>query len=199
MWLDSGPDTYQFEGVDGEVHSFPGPSVVGAIEFEVRTRELGQAMDQNQHLTGIGLYKGHPRFRWLVNRCLEIHGINPLWVSWSQIERLLFGYVDEAGELHGALLVEAMADASATPQSDAKPATIAELIASLAPAHGGIQGAIAVLQNLSPRQLGDILQAKKKMAEKQDPKHSEREGMRAFKKQLEEEALAQQSASQAGS
>lgn len=192
MWLDAGPDTYQFEGVDGEVHSFPGPSVVGAIEFEVRTRELGQVMDSNQHLTGVGLYKGHPRFRWLVNRCLEIHGINPLWVSWPQIERLLFGYVDEAGGLHGALLVEAMADAAATPQPDAKPATIAELIASLAPAHGGIQGAIAVLQNLSPRQLGDILQAQKKTAEKQDPNHSEKEGMRAFRKRLEEEALARE-------
>jgi hypothetical protein len=172
-------------GVDGEIHSFRGPSVAGAIEFEQRLKELGEIADKASNAVGATLYRRDERFRWLIDRCLRLNGIAPSACSWPQIERLLFGWIDEDGNPCSALLIQIQAIPSESPQA-LRPPSIEELIAAIAPLNGGIEKAIDLLQNVSPKQLSAILAAQTTHPEKysQEGDKIEQEAMADFKTRL---------------
>lgn len=191
MWLDIGGDSWEFEGVDGRVHTFLGPSVVGAIEFESRLRELGAYAEKRPNSFGSDLYRQDARFEWLVNRCLSLNGIEPFWCSWPQVERLLFGWVADDGQPQAALLVQIHGSVQQkAPQPP--PPTIEQLIASLAASQGGIEAAVKLLKNLTPKQLAAITAAQAKACLVEDSAKVDakvdRAGMEQLRQQMMERA-----------
>lgn len=92
-WLQLERANHTFEALDGEVRGFPGLSLDGKTEFDRRLMEMTQVLTElpdRQSVSTEEVYRQHPRFRWLVNRCLRLNGIDPLWVNWEIAEQLLF-------------------------------------------------------------------------------------------------------------
>lgn len=196
MWLDIGGDSWEFEGVDGRVYTFAGPSVVGAIEFDRRLRELGAYVDKRPDSFGGDLYSQDAQFEWLVNRCLSLNGIDPSWCSWAQVERLLFGWVDDDGQPQAALLVQIHGPAG-TSVAQPPPPTIEQLIASLAASQGGIEAAVKLLKNLTPKQLAAITAAQAKAGPVEDSAKVDRAGMEQLRQRMMERAKHGNNQSQA--
>lgn len=191
MWLeDLDEDSYSFVGADGEIRSFVGPSVLGSLEFAERLKHLGKIADANPSKRGIDLYAIDAKFRWTVDRLLRICHIEPDWCSWEQIERLLFGWIDDVG-FHEAILVSIQKLPISGQQSGSEsPPTAEDLVGALAASQGGVDAAIALLKNLTPKQLQAILQSQKP----KDPvsgrsgRSAEDEGMERLRQHMVQQA-----------
>lgn len=170
MWLDISPDLHEFEGVDGNIHSFPGMSVAGVLEFEAHLGAIDRIKQEFPELDAQEHYKSNKYFRYLCDRCLELNGINPAWVGWSQVERLLFGYWDEAAiSAQPPLLISIQRPPSESGRSASEAATLEQIIGSLA-AFTDIKTACEMVQNLTPAQLSGILHAKEASLETPEQK-----------------------------
>jgi hypothetical protein len=192
MWLET--DNYQFEGCDGRIHSFQGPSVAGSYQFVEHLAGLGGILDEHPDQTGTELYRTHKLFQWLVDRCLQLNHIEPEWVSWRQVERFLFGWVDEGGVAQPAILVRIQAEESPQPLSASEELTLEEVAALLAESQGGINAATNLLNNLTLKQLRRILSAQAKRAkstaspEASPEKFDETEGLQRLRQHMMEQA-----------
>ncbi|MBE9102755.1 hypothetical protein [Vacuolonema iberomarrocanum] len=147
--------TYEFIGVAGEVYSFGGCSIAGAIEFEGRLRELAAALSSAGKATSEELYRTDKQIRWLIDRCLQLNGIDPSWVSWTQLEQLLFG-----DSTRSALLTQINASKKTKAQSEAQTQTLAEIVALLAGPNGNIPEAINLATTLPAHFLSEVLAAR---------------------------------------
>jgi hypothetical protein len=157
MWLDLTLDRHEFEGVDGEVHSFPGMSLAGAREFNERLEQLtALRQDFPESANTELLYRQHKRFRWLVDRCLEINHVSPAWVSWEQTHALLFGGFTDAGEPISPLFVAIQKPVESSGSDTGEPQSLEQVIGILC-ASMSIKEATEAVQNLTPYQLSEIM------------------------------------------
>lgn len=192
MWLQT--DSYEFEGCDGVIRSFQGPSAAGSYRFTERLAQLGQVLADHPEKTGAELYRDNKWFQWLVNCCLELNHIEPEWVNWKQVERFLFGWVDEAGVAQTAILVRIQEEESPKSLSNQELLTLEEVAALLAESQGGIKAATELLNNLTLKQLRRILSAQAKRAKATaDPEASpekldEAEGLERLRQHMMEQA-----------
>jgi hypothetical protein len=141
---------YEFEGVDGEIHSFGGCSLAGLIEFRQRQVEMQRLLAEVALGEGtlLGLYLEDRRFRWLCDRQLQLNGIDPAWVNWSQVEQLLLWREVGAGEFLPGLLVELATPEVAKPSQEDKPANLVDFVAAMAPLCGGVAVALGLANSM---------------------------------------------------
>jgi hypothetical protein len=89
--LDLALTTYEFEGVDGLIHTFSGCSLVGMFEFADRVAQVRQILGESSpDMPASAIYQSDKRFRWTVDRCLSLNGIQAEWVNWEICQQLLF-------------------------------------------------------------------------------------------------------------
>jgi hypothetical protein len=116
--------TYEFEGVDGAIHTFSGCSLVGMFEFADRVAQVRQILGEaSPDMPASAIYQSDKRFRWTVDRCLILNGIKAEWCNWQICQQLLFD--------PGILLELNQPKQSAKSQEGAS-ASLAELIAGIA-------------------------------------------------------------------
>lgn len=187
MWLDVTPDQFEFEGVDGIVHTFAGMSVSGVFEFEARLGEIGAIIQANPDRSAQESYQRDKRFRFLIDRALQLNHIKPAWVCWSQVEAFLFGSWDEAtGEAVPPLLLSIQPQA---PQSDRlqsnQPATLEAIIGQLSTVVD-FKTAMEMVQNLTPAQLSQILAARSEATEAPEDKlkRNQRNGLEKRRQEM---------------
>jgi hypothetical protein len=116
--------TYEFEGVDGQIHTFSGCSLVGMFEFADRIAQVRQILGEaSPDMPAAAIYQVNKRFRWTVDRCLILNSIKAEWCNWEICQQLLFD--------PGILLELNQPKQSAKSQEGAS-ASLAELIAGIA-------------------------------------------------------------------
>jgi hypothetical protein len=157
---------YEFEGVDGTIHTFPGCSLVGLFEFQERIAELQQRLrSAADDLDVEQFYRSDLEFRHGVDRCLLLNGIAPHWCNWQIASQLLFA--------PGLLIEINQPPQKARSTVDAEPGTLAELIAGIAQVTG-IQDAIELAKTQPAKSLLEIIDA---YAEQQKtPEQKQKEG-----------------------
>lgn len=144
---------YEIEGVNGDIHSFPGCDFVGREEFHQRLVELAEIIDATGSDPEL-LHHTHKRFRWVCDRILALHGIDKSWLNWDLLYGLLFA--------DNATLVALNRPKGGSQQATGKAAkaqTIGEIIAILSESQGGIEEAIAVLTNYPADLVDEVLDA----------------------------------------
>jgi hypothetical protein len=153
-WIELDLDTYTFEGVDGEIHTFPGCSLVGFFEFENRLIELQSFLLAASDVMPVqSLYQSDRRFRWTIDRCLKLNGIDPSWCNWQIVEQMLFS---------PGLLREVNSPKSSGSTPGVSSPTLAELIAGIALSTGSLTEAIELAKSQPLNALVDIIEAQTK-------------------------------------
>ena len=151
--LDLDLDSYTFEGVDGEIHTFSGCSLVGFFEFENRLAELQTLLSATAEVMPVqSLYQSDKRFRWTIDRCLKLNGIEPSWCNWQIVEQMLF----VPGLLRSVNQPKA---SSCGGGDDGKEPKLAEMIAGIAHATGSITEAIELAKTQPLDSLIEIIEA----------------------------------------
>jgi hypothetical protein len=116
--------TYEFEGVDGQIHTFSGCSLVGMFEFADRIAQVRQILGEaSPDMPAAAIYQVNKRFRWTVDRCLSLNGIQAEWCNWEICEQLLFS---------PGILLELNQPKQSAKAGEGKAASLPELIAGIA-------------------------------------------------------------------
>jgi hypothetical protein len=122
--LDLALTTYEFEGVDGQIHAFSGCSLVGMFEFADRVAQVQQLLGEaSPDMPAAAIYQVDKRFRWTVDRCLNLNGIKAEWCNWEICQQLLFD---------PGILLELNQPKPSAKAVEGKAASLAELIAGIA-------------------------------------------------------------------
>lgn len=169
MFLDLAYQSYEFEGVDGNIHAFSGCSLAGKFEFDRRLVELHDYLSRvDADDTTALLYRHDKRFRWLVDRCLKLNGVEAHWVNWVMVEQLLFcrevdgewrsGWLIEINEIKGS--------------GKGEPATLADLVALTAQATNGLTEALTLVESVPAQALLEILTAQAEQAQTPEQKEA---------------------------
>jgi hypothetical protein len=176
MWIDLALTQYEFEGVDGEIHAFPGCSLVGLFEMEKQLAELQNLMQgANPEVTAEELFQTSVRFRWIVLRCLQLNGINPNWTNWEIVEQMLFA---------PGILMQINRPKSSG-RSSGGEATLEQLIAGIAHATGSISEAIELAKTQPFQPLLDIVTAYGEAGKTPEQKHDDQFSAWKERKQAE--------------
>jgi hypothetical protein len=182
MWIDAALTQYEFEGIDGKVHLFPGCSLVGLFEMERRLEELEALMRSVDHaVPAEELYQTHIQFRWTVDRCLKLNGIKPKWVNWEIASQMLFA---------PGILISINRPKSSNQPVAGPPATLEQLIAGLAHATGSIAEAIEVAKTQPAQPILAIATAYTEAGKTSQQKHDDKFG--DWKRRKQEEAAKRQ-------
>lgn len=156
----------EFEAVDGRIRSFYGCSVVGAIEFDERLEELRQALKgQSDGGSTEALYRDDKWIRHLIDRCLELNGIDPSWVTWEMVSQLLFGRTVD-GQAREGYLVELNRPEGVRNVGDASVplSSRSEVLAAIASHCGSLEGAYRLAETVPSRELWAVLEKKNEFA-----------------------------------
>lgn len=156
MFLSLSYQSYEIETVSGDIHTFAGCSAAGQFEFDRRLSELKSYLaDLESDQSAALVYRRDRRFRWLVDSCLKLNGIEPHWVNWQMIEQLLF-FREVEGVCHPGWLITISQTES---QSDGARVSLPELVALVGVVTGDLTEAIAITESLPTQALLDILTA----------------------------------------
>jgi hypothetical protein len=152
----------EFADQSGIIRCTGGCSLVGRFEF-------GQRLEQLQELLGElppdgcwgDEYGRGGRFAHVVDRLLELNGLQADWFTLEMVSTLLFGRVDERGDVQPGWLVTLNQGSSATLTDLNKSApTMAESIAGLSES---LVEALDLAENLPASLLMDIAAARSEM------------------------------------
>ncbi len=156
MFLDLSYQSYEIVGVDGDIHTFSGCSAAGQFDFDRRLAELKTYLAEleTDELAPV-VYRRDRRFRWLVDRCLTLNGVDPHWVNWEMIEQLLFFREVEGVPEPGWLITINQIESG----GDGEGVTLPELVALVGVVTGNLSEAITLTESLPTRALLDILSA----------------------------------------
>lgn len=153
MHLDLDLDSYTFEGVDGDIHTFSGCSLVGFFEFENRLTELQGLLSATAEVMPVqSLYQSDKRFRWTIDRCLKLNGIDPVWCNWQIVEQMLF----VPGLLRQVNQPKVSGNGG---EGKGKEPNLSEMIAGIAHATGSITEAIELAKTQPLKSLIEIVEA----------------------------------------
>jgi hypothetical protein len=183
--------SYEVEGVDGNIHAFSGCSLVGKFELDVRLVELQDAIAdaalEDEADTLPSLYLKNHWVRWLCDRCLALNGISPDWISPDQLDALLCGQVDDAGNVQPGILIQINTPRPASGTASAEPQGLADIIAALSHSEG-IQGAIALAQEIPANLLLEI--ADKRAQQAMPPEAKQQQAFDDWKERKKEQMMA---------
>jgi hypothetical protein len=119
---------------------------------------------------------------------LELNGIAPDWISPAQLEALLFGRIDDAGNVVPGILIEINQPKPAPPSTrTAEPQELADIIAALS--HGeGIASALELAQTVPANLLLEI--AAKRAEQVMPPEQKEQGKFEDWKDRKREQMMA---------
>lgn len=153
-WLTLSSQGFDFEGVDGEIHTTYGCSLVGRFEFQDRLAELRRLLlEQTEEVSIESLYAINRRFRFLCDRCLRLNQISPEWVNLAMMVELLFYVETEVGYREGYLIELNEPKQASKAGEPVEPATLENLIAALSLQFGSVQEAL----NLARTEPADLV------------------------------------------
>lgn len=181
---------YEFLGVDDQVHSFSGCSLVGRLQFASLHQDLRRLIERRGADDPDGtledFYQASAEFRGVVDLLLSLNGINPAWVSWAQCEQLLISRETESPGLWlPGILVEINSSQGAV-AAGSKPAALPDLLGAIAVAVGGIEPALRLAQTLPAQDLLEILNAY--VESQKAPEQKAQESFEDWKKKVRAEA-----------
>jgi hypothetical protein len=132
-WIEFAPPA-EFQDRDGIVRPIATCSLIGRFEFNERIEQIQSRLA----LAEAGeswqvLYDRDKRLRFYVDRCLQLNGISPEWVTLEMVEAFLFHRFDEeTDEYLPGWLVELNSPKQAPHKvAPEKPLTLAEILAAL--------------------------------------------------------------------
>lgn len=174
---------YEFEGADGKWHTIYQCSLTNREELRQRFTELDRLIVAAETESLFDLYDDHSRFRFLCDRCLKLCGVDPAWVSISQLHALLFAHKD-GDHVAQAKLREANFPVKDEPVATTeKGQSYAELLAILKNFTGSYESAVRMARTDPSELIEQVLIESNKIAEEQaDELKARREGKRKFKK-----------------
>lgn len=165
----------EFEAVDGVIRSFYGCSVVGAIEFDERLTELQQALSEQPEEVGTEtLYRKDKWIQFLINKLLELNGIDPNWCTWDMVTQLLFGRVAD-GKVTEGYLVE-LNRPDKPKQASKEGAAVsgkAGLIAAIASHCQGLEEAYRIAETIPANELLEVLRQKNELSKPEEQRKKE--------------------------
>lgn len=93
-WLNFSP-LAEFKDRSGIVRPIFGCSLIGRFEFVDRQEQIRAILDlSSDDETWQELYISNTQFRVSIDRCLELNGLDPDWLTPDHIEQLLFARLD---------------------------------------------------------------------------------------------------------
>jgi hypothetical protein len=172
----------------GHVRPIAGCSVLGRLEFWERVERLYDLMkeaERDDHWQQ--LYHSSKEFRHTIHTCLTLNGIDPDWLTFDQLQALLFHRVDEeSGELRPGWLMELNTPPTEEPTGKAgDPLTAEELVAALAATAGSLKDALELAQHVRPADF--LLGIAQAQAELKDQESRERRQRKKVVQRLKRE------------
>ena len=156
----------EFEAVDGRIRTTYGCSVVGAIEFDERLHELQLALETHpKEISPETLYRKDKWVRHLIDRCLELNGIDSSWVNWDMVSQLLLGRAIDGQTRKGYLVELNQPDrAKQSHGSESGPTSKAALIAAISTHCQGLEEAYRIANTVPAHELIEVLRQKNELA-----------------------------------
>lgn len=155
-WLDF-PPIAEFPDRHGVIRSIRGCTVFGQFEFADRFAAIQEILDDADPLVPwTEIYRQSSRFRHSIEGALSCWGIDPDWLSESQIEQMLFR---REGDKQGWLLELAMANARSTP-NPSQEGRLEQAIAAIATHCNGVMEALDLADKVPAQMLTGILKAR---------------------------------------
>lgn len=161
--------TYDFEGADGRIHAIRQCSLTHRFELRQRLMQLRELSGDVGDLTAPDAYDTHAYFRFLVDECLQISGIQPQWVNPDQMVALLFPHRDQDGKIAPSVLEDLNFPQPTQPQpvNTRPPATYAETLDLIDSYVNDLEKTIRLAKELPGTLLEDILVARSKRLKEQ--------------------------------
>jgi hypothetical protein len=162
-WIDL-PAMAEFEDRSGVVRKLYGCTILGRYEFADRLADITQILSEiGDDLLWAEEYRKSARLRAAINGALSCWGLQPNWLSVSQIEALLL-YRDLDGELRQGWLVELLAtNKPADKGSGSEVMGLAGALAAISTHCEGLMEAIDLAANVPGDLLLEMLAAKAEM------------------------------------
>lgn len=167
----------EFECVDGVIRSFYGCSVIGSIEFDERLAELQHAIKQQAEDSDLeSLYKSDKWVQHLINRLLELNGIQPRWCNWDMVSQLLFGRLVDGKVIEGYLITLNKPDKPPKTQGDGVSVSDkAALIAAIATHCSSLNEAYQIANEVPAHELFKVLDQRNELAKSPEQRAKEKE------------------------
>jgi hypothetical protein len=154
-WIDFAPIA-EFEDRHGIVRAVRGTTIFGRFEFADRMADIQSILDRSApSLSWEDVYRDSARLQHSIAKALACWGIDPDWLTPSQIEQLLFYRGDEPG-----WLIELSQPKTPMPASEDEEHTLADAIAAISTHCQSLTEAIDLASNVPADLLLDTLAAK---------------------------------------
>jgi hypothetical protein len=153
-WLELGI-LAEFADRSGVIRQTGGCSLVGRFEFGQRLEQLQELLEGlSPQQPWADEYQRGGRFAHVIDRLLELNGLQTDWLTLDMVSALLFGRVDESGQIMSGWLIELNQGSG---KAGGKPATLAQSIAGLSES---LTEALELAQELPAHLLIDIADAR---------------------------------------
>ena len=158
-WIDFAP-LAEFVDRSGVTRSIYGCSLLGRFEFIDRLEQLKSLMDAaTDDETWQVLHLNNRSFATAVDRCLQLNGIDPDWVTPEMIEQFLFARFED-GVWKSGWLVELNARESKPANGEGIESTLPNLLALVSLNCDSLSEAIDLAGNMPGNLLLDTIEAR---------------------------------------
>lgn len=134
------------------------------------------------------IYRTNKRFQHICTQCLQLNGVDPDWLTFDQLEALLFQRIDaDTGEIRAGWLLELNRPPEAEGSSKGKGEALSaeEMVAAIALTTGNLKEALELYTSVRPSQfVSELLKAQ---AELKDPDSRTKRKRRKIAKRVKEE------------
>jgi hypothetical protein len=158
-WIDFAP-LAEFVDRSGVTRSIYGCSLIGRFEFIDRVEQLKTMLDESiEGETWQDLYLNNRAFATAVDRCLQLNGIDPDWLTPETIEQLLFAR-HEDGDWKTGWLTELNARVGQPSNGESIESTLPNLLALVSLSCDSLNEAIDLATNMPGNLLLDTIEAR---------------------------------------
>lgn len=184
-----------FSDRTGIVRSIYGCTPLGRLEFWERIEQINSLLKQESaEYSWEEVYQLNAAFRHQVNRCLELNGIDPEWLTFAHVEAFLFHRLDpESEEFRPGWLLELNSPPKSEqkPKTDGEVLTVEELVAAIALTVGNTKEALELASTVRPADsLLGVIEAQSEMKDSEARERKKRKRTsEKIKKKLGEDEL----------
>jgi hypothetical protein len=175
-WIELGV-LAEFADRSGIIRQTAGCSLVGRFEFSQRLEQLQEMLEQMpSEQPWADEYHRGGRFAHVIDRLLELNSLKTDWLTLDMVSTLLFGRVDEDGNILPGWLIELNSPTQTDKRSTGEPATLATMVAGLSES---LAEAIELAEGLPAQVTIEIAHARAEMY-KTDEQKAEDKKQRVF-------------------
>lgn len=161
-WIDFAP-LAEFVDRSGVTRSIYGCSLIGRFEFADRQEQLKAMLDAAiEGETWQDLYLNNRSFSNAVDRCLQLNGIDPDWLTPETIEQLLFARFED-GEWKSGWLSELNSRESKPSTGEGIESTLPNLLALVSLSCDSLNEAIELASSMPGNLLLDTIEARSEL------------------------------------